>query len=51
MRLRLPAIADAAPRGELAVIEGGMHNDLWTDPENAARCIEAIEDWARREVG
>jgi len=37
------AIADAAPRGELAEVPGGGHNDLWTDPALAARCAGEIQ--------
>lgn len=37
------AIANAAPRGTLAIIAGGHHNDLWTDETLAQRCADAID--------
>lgn len=42
------AIAAAAPRGELAVIEGGGHNDLWTNQALAERCTAAIAGFLGR---
>lgn len=36
------AIAERAVAGELAAIEGGGHNDLWTDERHRARCVEAV---------
>lgn len=42
------AIARAAgAEGRLEVIDGGGHNDLWTDDGLRARVSEAVEDWAR----
>ncbi|MEX2219497.1 MAG: hypothetical protein WD749_12155 [Phycisphaerales bacterium] len=35
------AIAGAAPGGRLVEIEGGGHNDLWTDPRFAEECTRA----------
>jgi pimeloyl-ACP methyl ester carboxylesterase len=35
-------IAGAAPRGEIVVIEGAGHNDLWSEPAFAAACDGAI---------
>jgi uncharacterized protein len=43
-------IASAAPRGRIVEIEGGHHNDLWTDAALAARCSEAVRAFIR-EVG
>lgn len=36
------AIARSATAGELTVIEGGGHNDLWTDERFSARSAEAV---------
>ncbi|MGP1309502.1 MAG: alpha/beta fold hydrolase [Phycisphaerales bacterium] len=36
------AIAKAAPKGQLAVIPGGRHNDLWTDDALRERCAAEI---------
>lgn len=36
------AIAEAAPRGSLVVIEGGHHNDLWVDPVLAGRMAKVV---------
>lgn len=40
-------IAAAAPGGEIAVIPGGGHNDLWTDETLAARCTEAVMNFVK----
>jgi len=37
------AIAQRAPDGRLALIEGAGHNDLWTDPRFAPRCAYEID--------
>jgi len=37
------AIADAAPRGAIEEIEGGGHNNLWTDPDLKARMESALD--------
>ncbi len=42
------AIAAAATSGELCEIEGGRHNDLWTDDGNRSRCIEAARGFLSR---
>jgi len=36
------AVAEAAPRGVMAMIEGAGHNDLWTQPRFAGECAEAV---------
>lgn len=36
------AIAEAAPDGRLEVIEGGGHNNLWTDPVMKDRVVGAV---------
>lgn len=38
------AIAAAAPNARLSVIEGGGHNNLWTDPEFAAACAASVRE-------
>lgn len=40
-------IADASPNGKLVIIEGGGHNNLWTDPTLAERSGEALRDAIR----
>ncbi len=41
------AIAAGVPggRGRIAEIAGARHNDLWTEPVNAARCGEAVREF------
>lgn len=41
------AIAEAAPRGTFAGIEGGGHNDLWTDEQFRAQVVTAVHAWLR----
>ncbi|MEM9372018.1 MAG: alpha/beta hydrolase [Planctomycetota bacterium] len=36
-------IADAAPNGRLVTIEGGGHNNLWTEPGFAADSAQAVQ--------
>ncbi len=42
------AIASAAPDGELAIVAGGGHNDLWTDADLAPRTREIVSAWLGR---
>jgi pimeloyl-ACP methyl ester carboxylesterase len=42
------AIAAAAPSGELVVIEGAGHTNLWTDPAFAQSCTGAIHEFLGR---
>ena len=42
------AIAEAAADSELRVIEGGLHNDLWMEPEHKVRCEEAVSTFLER---
>ena len=44
------SIADAAPDGTLAVIDGAGHNNLWTDPALRERCTEAVGGFVRGRV-
>ncbi|MGQ0626514.1 MAG: alpha/beta fold hydrolase, partial [Phycisphaerales bacterium] len=39
------SIASAAPRGTFVRIEGGGHNDLWTDPRFREQMESAIRVW------
>ncbi len=41
------AIATAAPSGRLEVIEGGGHNDLWTDERWRANMIRILSDFLK----
>lgn len=41
-------IAGAARRGEIAVISGGHHNDLWTDDRLRAECVQVVEGFLDR---
>ncbi len=41
------AITDRAQRGELVMIEGGGHNDLWLKPEFERECAEAVGRFVR----
>ena len=41
------AIAERAELGELVLIEGGGHNDLWLKPEFEQRCAEAVGRFVR----
>lgn len=36
------AIAKAAPRGRIVEVEGGRHNDLWSEPNLRRQCEQAI---------
>jgi pimeloyl-ACP methyl ester carboxylesterase len=38
-------IAQSAPRGEIAVVDGGHHNDLWTDERLAQQCASAVGEF------
>jgi pimeloyl-ACP methyl ester carboxylesterase len=40
-------IAGAAPRGSIAVIDGGSHNRLWSDPPQRAACERAVQGFLR----
>ena len=42
------AIADSAPNGELFVVEGGHHNDLWTDEAFREQCTDAVRGFIRK---
>ncbi len=39
------AIASAAERGLFLSIEGGHHNDLWTDERFRPQCVHAVRDF------
>jgi pimeloyl-ACP methyl ester carboxylesterase len=39
------AIARAAKRGEIAVIPGGHHNDLWTDDRLRVACARVVKEF------
>ncbi len=41
------AIAAAAPQGRFVEIEGGGHNDLWTDARFAGECARAVREFLR----
>lgn len=41
-------IAEAAPAGEFALIEGAGHNNLWSEPEYAKVCRDAIDGFLTR---
>lgn len=45
------AIAEAAPQGRMAMIAGGGHNDLWTEPPLAEACIGAIAAFFAEQAG
>ena len=45
------AVAGAAPKGRIAVIEGAGHNDLWTDDRYAAQCADACAAFLREVTG
>ncbi|TVQ32287.1 MAG: alpha/beta hydrolase [Phycisphaeraceae bacterium] len=42
------AIAAAAKDGAICEITDAGHNDLWTDPQYAERCIEAVDAFLER---
>ncbi|GAB4546037.1 MAG: hypothetical protein Tsb0013_04440 [Phycisphaerales bacterium] len=42
------AIADAAPRATLAMIDGAGHNNLWTDDRYEPVCREAVDAFISR---
>ncbi|MEZ6243555.1 MAG: alpha/beta fold hydrolase [Phycisphaerales bacterium] len=44
-------IATRAPAGELFVIPGGRHNDLWMDERHRAVCVEAVRGFVERVSG
>jgi len=45
------AIAAAAPRGRVAVIDEGHHNDLWTEPALCAQAASATGGFVREIAG
>jgi pimeloyl-ACP methyl ester carboxylesterase len=38
-------IARSAPRGAIAVVDGGHHNDLWTDDRLAQQCASEVGEF------
>jgi pimeloyl-ACP methyl ester carboxylesterase len=44
------AIAESAG-GELVVIEGAGHNDLWTEPPARTECVDAVRRFLRSNAG
>ncbi len=42
------AIAEAAPRGEIGIVEHGGHNDLWTNPHHLTRTRELAHTFIQR---
>lgn len=40
-------IADAAPGGSIVEVEGGGHNNLWTDPALRGRVVDAVRGFVR----
>jgi len=43
------AIAAAAPQGRIVEVEGGGHNDLWTDARFAGECARAVRECVDRQ--
>jgi pimeloyl-ACP methyl ester carboxylesterase len=44
-------IAESAPAGRLVEIEGGGHNDLWTEPPHRDTCASAVREFAASLTG